>query len=104
MNQSWSWPSLSTAAMAASTSFSYISGPTVGATTYAWTQVYTPHTVGTVFVTVDEAAHTTISSTSYNTQYVDNQTLASSIHVRTDTDAAGTVTAVALNGTQNVTL
>lgn len=68
----------------------------------------TPVTVGTVMVTVDEASNQTVTSTSYHTehsQYVTSGTFPSSLlYTRTDTNAAGTVTAEIYDGSGTVTV
>ena len=57
----------------------------------AWSLAYAPRTIGTVFIVFDHAANRTVTSTKWKQEYIANSTMA--LHSRTDTNAAGTVTA-----------
>jgi hypothetical protein len=83
----------------AASSYSTSDGPFMHAATFSWSQYITPVIVGTVMVTVNEAADETSSTTIYHTDYEEGGSLA--LLTRTDTDTAGTVTHVVTdaNGT-----
>ncbi|KAK3679516.1 hypothetical protein LTR78_001077 [Recurvomyces mirabilis] len=72
--------------------------PFVYASTYTWSQLYTPVNLGTVYVIIDNLNHTkTVTSTNSSaltaasTQFLNNGTL--QLLTRTDTNSDGTVTA-----------
>lgn len=102
------WPSLLPTGGGGSHYFSSIAGPILSARTWEWVPNITPVTVGTVMVTIDEASNQTVTSTSYHTEhlhYVTNGTFPSSLlYSRTDTNAAGTVTAYVYDGSGTVTV
>ena len=60
---------------------------------YTWSQWIRPTTVGTVYVTVNEATNQTSSTTVYHSEYKTNGSM--QLLTRTDVDALGTVTGIA---------
>jgi len=62
------------------------------ATSYTWVQYYTPSTVGTVMVIVNDATNKTTSTTIFHTEF--DLSGSSKLLEGTDTNKAGTVTAV----------
>jgi len=72
---------------------SVIDGPQLEARTFTWVQVITPTIVGTVQIVVDNVLNRTLTTTKTNAEFVENGTLLRSLYVRSDTNAAGTVTA-----------
>lgn len=78
--------------MKAYTDNSYLWGPYMMANSFIWSQYIIPTTVGTVMVTVNEANNQTWSSTRWHTEYMNNDSI--TLVTRTDTNAAGTVTAI----------
>lgn len=102
-------PSLAPTGGGSPSYFSSIAGPVLRARTWEWvTTRVPPITVGTVLVTVDEASNQTVTSTSYHTEHLSHVTDGtfpnSLLFTRTDTNAAGSVTAHIYDGADIVTV
>lgn len=78
------------------TSFSYISGPVLDGWTWMWTKAFTPVTVGTVTVAVDEASNQVARSTTFHSNFLNYAN--ASLFSPTATNAAGIKTEYAYSG------
>lgn len=87
---------------ATKTSWSSISGPILPALTYSWSQYITPTIIGTVDIVINTDTNKTFTTTKTNTEYATNGSLA--VLSRTDTNAAGTVTASQAGFVSNITV